>query len=170
MSDPDTEWMFTDSSYVKAHQHSAGAAGDEPQAIGKSRAGNTSKTYPAVDAYGLPIRFRITRGEVNDCTTAPELIAYLPDGQIVVGDKGYDSKALRQQIADRGMTSVIPRKKNSKRGNEELDWHLYKYRHLVENAFCRPKQHRGLAIRYDKLGRNYESVVAIMCAFLWLPM
>ena len=62
MSDPDTEWMFTDSSYVKAHQHSAGAAGDEPQAIGKSRAGNTSKIHLAVDAYGLPIRFRITGG------------------------------------------------------------------------------------------------------------
>ena len=169
-SDPDTEWMFIDGSYVKAHQHSAGAAGDEPQAIGKSRAGNTSKIHLAVDAYGLPIRFRITGGEVNDCTAAPELIAYLPDGQIVVGDKGYDSEALRQQIADRGMTSVIPRKKNSKRGNEGLDWHLYKYRHLVENAFCRLKQYRGLATRYDKLGRNYESVVAIMCAFLWLPM
>jgi len=169
-SDPDTEWMFIDGSYVKAHQHSAGAAGDEPQAIGKSRAGNTSKIHLAVDAYGLPIRFRITGGEVNDCTAAPELIAYLPDGQIVVGDKGYDSEALRQQIADRGMTSVIPRKKNSKRGNEGLDWPLYKYRHLVENAFCRLKQYRGLATRYDKLGRNYESVVAIMCAFLWLPM
>jgi transposase len=156
--------MFIDGSYVKAHQHSAGAAGDEPHAIGKSRVGNTSKIHLAVDAYGLPIRFRITGSEVNDCTAAPELIAYLPDGQIVVGDKGYDSEALRQQIADRGMTSVIPRKKNSKRRDEGLDWHLYKYRHLVENAFCRLKQYRGLATRCDKLGRNYESVVAIMCS------
>ncbi|SFM50287.1 hypothetical protein SAMN05421863_103218 [Nitrosomonas communis] len=39
--DPDWEWKFIDGSYVKAHQHSAGAASQESQAIGKSRAGNT---------------------------------------------------------------------------------------------------------------------------------
>ena len=37
--DPDCEWEFIDGSYVKAQQHSAGAASKEPQAIGKSRAG-----------------------------------------------------------------------------------------------------------------------------------
>ncbi|NLD00412.1 MAG: IS5 family transposase, partial [Gammaproteobacteria bacterium] len=30
--EPDTEWIFIDGSYVKAHQHSAGAQGVEPQA------------------------------------------------------------------------------------------------------------------------------------------
>jgi hypothetical protein len=29
---------------------------------------------------------------------------------------------------------------------------------------------RGLATRYDKLKRTYESVVAMACGFLWLPM
>jgi len=37
--DPDWEWEFINGSYVKAHQHSAGAVGKKPQAIGKSRAG-----------------------------------------------------------------------------------------------------------------------------------
>jgi len=37
------EWEFMDGSYVKAHQHSAGAATVEPQGIGKSRAGNTAR-------------------------------------------------------------------------------------------------------------------------------
>ncbi|WP_430229249.1 transposase, partial [Nitrosomonas communis] len=31
---PDWEWRFMDGSYVKAHQHSAGAASQESQAIG----------------------------------------------------------------------------------------------------------------------------------------
>jgi hypothetical protein len=31
--DPDCEWEFIDGSYVKAHQHSAEAAGKKPQAI-----------------------------------------------------------------------------------------------------------------------------------------
>lgn len=37
--DPDWEWDFVDGSNVKAHQHNAGAADQETQAIGKNRAG-----------------------------------------------------------------------------------------------------------------------------------
>ncbi|PFG07946.1 DDE family transposase [Marinobacter sp. LV10MA510-1] len=47
---------------------------------------------------------------------------------------------------------------------------LYRHRHLVENAFARLKHFRGLATRYDKLKRNYQSGVAMACGFLWLPM
>ena len=65
---------------------------------------------------------------------------------------------------------IIPRRKNSIKGNKGLDWHLYKLRHLVENAFARLKHYRAVATRYDKLARNYESIVSLACAFLWLPM
>lgn len=36
----DTEWEFIDDSYVKAHQHGAGAASEHEQAIALSRGGN----------------------------------------------------------------------------------------------------------------------------------
>ena len=65
---------------------------------------------------------------------------------------------------------IIPRRKNSIKGNKGLDWHLYNLRHLVENAFARLKHYRAVATRYDKLTRNYESIVSLACAFLWLPM
>ena len=61
--DLDCEWEFIDGSYVKAHQHSAGAASKEPQAIGKSRAGNTTKIYLVVDSYGLPAEFESPVGK-----------------------------------------------------------------------------------------------------------
>lgn len=166
----DTEWIFIDGSYVKAHQHSAGAAGDETQAIGKSRAGNTTKLHLAVDAYGLPIEFELTGGEVHDCTAAPDLIDKLADSEAIVADKGYDSERIRTQITNKGSKPVIPRKINSLIGNDNMDWCLYKYRHLVENAFARLKQFRAIATRYDKLKINYESMVAMACAYLWLPM
>ncbi|POP61811.1 IS5/IS1182 family transposase, partial [Pseudomonas amygdali pv. morsprunorum] len=70
MTDPDMEWVFIDGSYAKAHQHSAGAASTQDQAIGKSRAGNTSKIHLAVDACGLPIAFDVTAGQTNDCSQA----------------------------------------------------------------------------------------------------
>ncbi|WP_256212270.1 hypothetical protein [Nitrosomonas communis] len=41
---------------------------------------------------------------------------------------------------------------------------------LVGNAITRLKQYRAIATRYDKLKRNYESMVALACGYLWLPM
>ena len=170
VSEPDTEWEFIDGSYVKAHQHSTGARGADSQAIGKSRAGNTTKIHLAVDSYGLPIEFTVTGGEVHDSTAASELIEPLPPAKAVLADKGYDSGKIREQIKNKGANAVIPRRSNSIIGNADMDWSLYRHRHLVENAFARLKHFRGLATRYDKLKRNYESVVAMACGFLWLPM
>lgn len=170
IEEPDFEWLFIDGTYIKAHQHSAGAASRQPEAIGKSRAGHTSKIHLAVDAYGLPVAFRLTGGNINDSTEAPGLIAQLPSGEAIVADKGYDSERIREQIEDQGARSVIPRKRNSLKGNADLDKGLYRYRHLVENAFARLKHYRAVAFRYDKLKRNYESMVAMACGFLWLPM
>lgn len=168
--EPDTEWIFIDGSYVKAHQHSAGAQGVEPQAIGKSRAGNTTKIHLAVDSYGLPIEFTVTGGEIHDSTAASELIEKLPPTTAIVADKGYDSGKIREQIKSKGADAVIPRRSNSVAGNGDMNWSLYRDRHLVENAFARLKQFRGLATRYDKLKRNYQSTVAMACGLLWLPM
>ena len=170
VNDPDLEWEFIDGSIVKAHQHSAGAASDENQAIGKSVAGNTTKIHMAVDAHGLPIDFIITGGEVHDCKVAPEFITQLPSADYTIADKGYDSEELRSIIRAKSSIPLIPRKNNSMIGNYDMDWGLYKYRHLVENVFARLKHFRAIATRYDKLKRNYVSMVAMACGFMWLPM
>ncbi len=167
--DPDLEWEFIDGSIVKA-QHSTSARTDDDEGIGKSVAGNTTKIHMAVDSYGLPIEFYITGGEVHDSKAAPTLIHMLPSADYIIADRGYDSEALREQIRDKNTIPVIPRKKNSRVGNDDIDWCLYKYRHLVENFFGRLKQYRGVATRYDKLKRNYESTLALACSIIWLPM
>jgi transposase len=170
VEDPDLEWEFVDGTIVKAHQHSAGAAIDEDQAIGKSVAGNTTKIHMAVDACGLPIDFEITGGQVQDCKVAPEFVLKLPTADYTIADKGYDCEMLRQIIREKSSVPIIPRKNNSLIGNSDMDWGLYKYRHLVENLFARIKHFRAIATRYDKLKRNYASMVALACGFLWLPM
>jgi transposase len=168
--EPDFEWEFVDGSIVKAHQHSTGAASDEDQAIGKSVAGNTTKIHMAAEAHGLPIDFIITGGEVHDCKVAPEFVAQLPDADYTIADKGYDKEALREIIKAKNSIPIIPRKSNSIIGNDNMDWALYKHRHLVENIFARIKHFRAIATRYDKLKRNYASMVALACGVMWLPM
>ncbi len=124
----------------------------------------------AVDSYGLPIEFELTGGEVHDAKAAPELIAKLPKSDYVIADKGYDSEDIREQIREKGSIPNIPRKSNSKTGNGDIDWCLYKYRHLVENVFARLKHFRAIATRYDKLKRNYAPMIAMACSCMWLPM
>ena len=108
VSEPDAEWEFIDGSHVKAHQHSAGTRGADSQAIGESRAGNTTKIHLAVDSYGLPIEFTVTGGEIHDSTAASELIEPLPPAKAMVADKGYDSEKIRERIKNKGANAVIP--------------------------------------------------------------
>jgi len=170
VSDPDFEWEFIDGSIVKAHQHSTGAAGDDEQAIGKSKGGNTTKIHMAVESNGMPIEFEITGGEVHECKIAADFIAALPPSDYIVADMGYDSEEVRNSIRRKSSVPVIPRKSNSLIGNADMDWCLYKYRHLIENLFARLKHFRAIATRYDKLKRNYASMLALACGYLWLPL
>lgn len=66
---------------------------------------------------------------------ALELVEALPKGDYIIAGKGYDSDRLRIQVKDKGAVPVIPRKKNSTVINDDMDWCLYKYRHLVEKVF-----------------------------------
>ena len=63
---------------------------------------------------------------------------------------------------------VIPGRSNQKRA-VRYDRERYKGRHLIENAFCRLKDFRRVATRYDKLAVNFLSGVALATALaFWL--
>ena len=123
-----------------------------------------------VDGFGLPVNFEITGGQVHDSSAADNVLEECDAFECVIGDKGYDKESLRQKIRDRGSIPMIPRRANSTIGNDDMDWYLYKNRHLVENQFARLKHYRAIATRYDKLKRNFESMVAMACAIQWLSM
>ncbi|MBP9871340.1 MAG: transposase [Nitrosomonas sp.] len=75
-----------------------------------------------IDSDGLSVEFEITGGEINDGSTAPDLIAWLPDAKMIVADKGYGSKYIREQITNKEAKVVIPQKCNSVKGNADMDW------------------------------------------------
>ena len=113
----DSEWVFVDGSYVRAHQHASGARHGEDRAIGKSRGGSTTKIHIAADAHGNPIDFKITGSEVHDAKAAEEILGKIGTAENLIGDKGYDSDAIRNLAREAGMTPVIPRKSNSTKPN-----------------------------------------------------
>ena len=163
----DQEWVFIDGSYIRAHQHASGARHGFERAIGQSRGGRTTKIHLATDANGLPIDFKITGGEVHDSQVAAQLICEVGQSDYLIADKGYDSEKIRILARKQNIVPIIPMKSNSKRENKEFDQYLYRLRHLVENAFARLKHFRAIATRFDKLARNYQSMIYIACMFIW---
>ena len=119
-----------------------------------------------MDALGNPLRWILTGGEVADITQAPALIKGF-DARTVVGDKGYDADALVALINAAGAVAVIPPRSN-RTEQREYDRHVYKDRSLVERFFSRLKQFRRIATRYEKLTRNFASLLQLTCAYIWL--
>jgi transposase len=102
---------------------------------------------------------------VADITQAPALIAGFNAAQ-VVGDKGHDADALVALIQAAGAVAVIPSRSN-RTEPRDYDRHVYKERNLVERFFNRLKQFRRIATRYEKLSRNFISMLNLTCAYIW---
>jgi transposase len=124
----------------------------------------------AADSNGYPVDFEITGGNVNDSQVAETLINKVGTAEYIIADKGYDSELIRARARSAGMIPVIPRRRNSTKENPEFDSYLYKLRHLVENLFARLKHFKGIAMRSDKLARNFKSMIYLGCAFMWLKL
>lgn len=115
---------------------------------------------------GNPLRWYLTGGEEADIKQAAALIEGFST-QAVVADKAYDADALLERINAQGAAAVIPPMVHRKE-QRSYDRHLYRDRNLVERFFNRIKQFRRIATRYEKLARNYFSMLNLVCAYVWL--
>ncbi|MGG0261521.1 IS5 family transposase [Bacillus mycoides] len=167
IDEPDYEWLMIDASHCKVHPHAAGAVGGN-QDMGRNKRGLNTKIHLVVEANGNPIKFMITGGEVSDFTEAVPLITGLK-AENLIADKGYDSDEIVRFAKKQGMNPVIPPRKN-RNEQREYDKHLYKLRHLVENAFLKLKRFRGIATRYTKTTSAFRGAVTLAAISLWLNL
>jgi putative transposase len=84
----------------------------------------------------------------------------------VLADRAYDSNAIADWIIQHQSAVVIPSKKNRK-VKREIDPEIYKNRNRIERLFCRLKQFRRVATRYEKLAKRYAMFVLITAAIVW---
>lgn len=87
--------------------------------------------------------------------------------RFVLADRGYDTDACLGAVAALGAEAVIPPRR-CRLVQRPYDGHLYKLRHLVENAFEKVKRWRGLATRYCKRASSFGAAFQIRCLALWL--
>jgi len=108
----------------------------------------------------------LTGGNVADITAAATLVsAVAPPGELV-GDKGYDANHLRRFLAERGTAAVIP---STASRNVPIPYNVerYRLRNVIERTFCRIKDFRGIATRYDKTARNFLAAICLVSAITY---
>ena len=103
----------------------------------------------------------LTPGNASDIKTAPELLSRVP-GRLrrLLADRGYDANDLRRDLRSNGTNPVIPGRCTRTRPIRH-DLRRYEDRWRIEAAFCRLKDFRRVATRYDKLAANFASAVAL---------
>ena len=119
-----------------------------------------------MEGLGQLARWTLTAGQAHDITQAHALIHGISTNA-VIADKAFDADALIATIQHSGAAAVIPPKSN-RRDPHDFDRHQYKHRNLIERFFCRIKQFRRVATRYDKLASRFSAFIAITASFIWL--
>ena len=119
-----------------------------------------------VDALGRLSRFALLAGHRHESPAAAGLLSGLSFGALLA-DRGFDSDRLRALVASLGAEAVVPPKSNRK---EAIDCDMEKYarRHRVENFFCRIKNFRRIATRYDQTESSYAAMICM--AAVWLAL
>ena len=113
------------------------------------------------------MKIMVTSGHVSDFKVAREMVDSLPAVRILVADKGYDSQPLVNHVAERGGEAHIPTRRHLKH-QRYVPHDIYRQRNLVERFFCKIKQFRRAATRFDKLARNFLAAIALVCSRLWI--
>lgn len=135
------------------------------QEIGRSRGGPSTKLHAIVDALGNPVRFALSPGQTHEMKHASELLANI-ENAYVVADSAYCAQSLVNELRGRGCNVVIAN--NPTHPRRSCDPDLYRERFLVENFFQRIKRLRRIAMRFEKLARNYLAFVYLAATLVWL--
>jgi len=101
----------------------------------------------------------LTGGNTHDSIPAKAMFARVSPTVRVLADAAYDSAPLRTWLGQQNIKAIIPNRSNRKQPFP-FDAATYKRRNVVERTFCRLKDFRRFAMRYDRL---VETFMATAC-------
>lgn len=118
------------------------------------------------DEIGRPHALLITAGNVHDLEGARRLLALGHRPNRVLADRAYDAESLREELAERRIKAVIPPNPTRKHPHR-YDKTAYKGRNVIERMFCRLKDFRRIATRYDKRADIFLSTILLAAILIW---
>ena len=124
----------------------------------------TTKILALTDALGNLVRFELLPGHRFDTIGVEPLLTGVDFGGLIA-DKAFDSNAIVNDLNERGAKIVIsqhPRRVPPLR----IDLDIYKWRHLIENFFCKLKEFKRIAMRADKTDQSFTAMIHLVAAFI----
>ena len=108
----------------------------------------------------------LSPGQMYEVEAAAPLLETLKN-VLLVGDKGFDVDALRQQLQAQGCLACVP----PRSGRRSPAWYhrgFYRQRHKIENFFQRIKIHKRISTRYEKLALTFLNFILVAAVIDWL--
>jgi transposase len=124
----------------------------------------TTKVLALTDALGNLVRFVLLPGHRFDTVGVAPLIQDC-EFAALIADKAFDSNALIADLDARGAKVVIsqhPRRASPR----PIDREIYKWRHLIENFFCKLKEFKRIAMRSDKTDQSFSAMIHLAAAVI----
>ena len=124
----------------------------------------TTKILALTDALGNLVRFEPLPGHRFDTVGVPPLIDGIEFGGLIA-DKAFDSNDIVADLNERGAKVVIsqhPRRTKPLK----IDAEMYKWRHLIENFFCKLKEFKRIALRADKTDHSFAAMIYLTAAVI----
>jgi len=125
----------------------------------------TCKILALVDSLGNLIKFRLMLGQYHDLVVETLPLIEDVDFQALLADKAFDADWLIQELNERKVKVVIPPKSNRK-VPREFDKCMYKWRHLIENYFCKLKEFKSIAMRSCKTDTSFGAMIHLCASFI----
>ena len=116
---------------------------------------------------GLLIGLKLTEGQAHDGRSAADMPDSLGEGDVLLGDRAYDSDAMRATLAARGAWACVKPRPGRVR-IPAFNPFLCRYRNLVERFFSKLKHFRAVATRYDKRADSFLASVQLASIRVWL--
>jgi transposase len=123
----------------------------------------TTKVLALTDALGNLVRFVLLPGQRFDTVGVAPLIRDIEFGGLIV-DKAFDSNWIIADLNERRAKIVIsqhPRRSDPL----VIDLEIYKWRHLIENFFCKLKEFKRIATS-DKTDQSFSAMIYLSSAII----
>jgi transposase len=124
----------------------------------------TTKILALTDALGNLVRFVLLPGQRFD-TVGVEPLLNGVDFAALIADTAFDSNDIIANLNQRPAKIVIsqhPRRTVPL----QIDTEMYKWRHLIENFFCKLKEFKRIAMRADKTDQSFKAMIYLTAAVI----
>ena len=124
----------------------------------------TTKILALTDALGNLVRFVLLPGHRFDTVGVPPLIDGL-SFEALIADQAFDSNSIIAELNERSAKIVISQHQR-RTAKRPFAAEIYKWRHLIENFFCKLKEFKRIAMRADKTDQSFKAFIHLAAAVI----